>query len=658
MFLFKELISQLLSVELILRHWCDQNDKLIKYGWTAHDGRNFGIHDTHETSQNGFVIRNSWVKRVGGKYGGEWTVRTNVKSSGRQNNSPFVSVIFYFATDYTGWIRNAKKSQTNSWLEGETVDAGKFRVKIDTTGSENPVFLNQVSGNISITHLKDSLIQDGFFQRVTPKSDVIKEYIGLKYGASSLLEDSNFIAYQVSGVLPFQFDVMFESESFRQSFQSINRKNPEELTGAIFDSELDTFQTKFSDKFEQVFKLKEKNYSDKALAAAQSALSNMLGGIGFFTGQSIVQSLNNKDPVLYWPANLYTAVPSRSFFPRGFLWDEGFHNLLISQWDLDITRDILAHWLDLMNIEGWIPREVILGDEARAKVPSEFWVQNSQYANPPTLFLPIFRVIHKINEKIKSEKIVEESNADLIYLNNVFKRLKHWYSWFNNTQSGKVAFSYRWRGRVSDSKSELNPKTLTSGLDDYPRASHPNDFERHLDLRCWITWASKVMADLVDIIGKTPENEIYRAHYDSLKDNRILDELHWANTQYADYGLHSDRVKLIRQRPKDERTPPNSMPMIRFIEVEPTYQYVESFGYVSLFPLLLEIIDPESAKLGIILDKLRDPKHLWTNYGLRSLSKSAPLYEKRNTEHDPPYWRGILNNYKCLVFYFKLSFLH
>ena len=34
---------------------------------------------------------------------------------------------------------------------------------------------------------------------------------------------------------------------------------------------------------------------------------------------------------------------------------------------------------------GWIPREVILGEEARAKVPTEFWIQNSQYANPPTL---------------------------------------------------------------------------------------------------------------------------------------------------------------------------------------------------------------------------------------------------------------------------------
>ena len=34
----------------------------------------------------------------------------------------------------------------------------------------------------------------------------------------------------------------------------------------------------------------------------------------------------------------------------------------------EISADILAHWMDLMNSEGWIPREQILGKEARAKV--------------------------------------------------------------------------------------------------------------------------------------------------------------------------------------------------------------------------------------------------------------------------------------------------
>ena len=544
------------------------------------------------------------------------------------------------SADQTGWIKSAKKKPTI--LEGETSDLGKFKVKIDITNNEDKkLFINQATGNISVTHLKDSLIQNGFFDRISSKSEGINEYIGLK--STKPVEDSNFIAYQVSGFLPFQFDLIFESQSYQEEFEAKNGKKPEEFKGFEFDSELASYHSQFSDKFDSVFPIKEKNYSAQAQIAAQSALSNLLGGIGFFTGQSIVQSLNNKEPVLYWPANLYTAVPSRSFFPRGFLWDEGFHNLLISQWDLEISRDILAHWLDLMNVEGWIPREVILGEEARAKVPHEFWVQNNQYANPPTLFLPIFNVIHKINEKLKlNTENLNENNPDLVYLNRVFNRLKHWYNWFNSTQAGKTQWSYRWKGRISDSKMELNPKTLTSGLDDYPRASHPNELERHLDLRCWITWASKVMADLVEIIGKTKDTEIYKVHYDILKDNKILDELHWANSQYADFGLHSDRVKLVRQKPMDERTPPQSMPMVRMVETEPSYKFVESFGYVSLFPMLLEIIDPDSPKLGIILDKLRDPKHLWTNYGLRSLSKSAPLYDKRNTEHDPPYWRGAI----------------
>lgn len=36
---------------------------------------------------------------------------------------------------------------------------------------------------------------------------------------------------------------------------------------------------------------------------------------------------------------------------------------------LSVVQDVIAHWLDLMNVEGWIPREQILGTEARSKVP-------------------------------------------------------------------------------------------------------------------------------------------------------------------------------------------------------------------------------------------------------------------------------------------------
>ena len=33
--------------------------------------------------------------------------------------------------------------------------------------------------------------------------------------------------------------------------------------------------------------------------------------------------------------------------------------LLISKWDQQLSRNILAHWLDLMNSQGWIAREQV-----------------------------------------------------------------------------------------------------------------------------------------------------------------------------------------------------------------------------------------------------------------------------------------------------------
>ena len=98
---------------------------------------------------------------------------------------------------------------------------------------------------------------------------------------------------------------------------------------------------------------------------AAQTLSNLLGGVGYWYDESRVTSPelleSGRGAVPYWPAPLYSAVPARSQFPRGFLWDEGFHGLLLQEWDAEMALDSLKHWLSLMNVDGWIPDEQILG---------------------------------------------------------------------------------------------------------------------------------------------------------------------------------------------------------------------------------------------------------------------------------------------------------
>lgn len=72
------------------------------------------------------------------------------------------------------------------------------------------------------------------------------------------------------------------------------------------------------------------------------ALSTLLGGIGYWYGESLVESrlFSNEKFRSYGPLTLFSAVPSRPFFPRGFIWDEGFHNLLIRKFNPLLSLEV------------------------------------------------------------------------------------------------------------------------------------------------------------------------------------------------------------------------------------------------------------------------------------------------------------------------------
>ena len=376
--------------------------------------------------------------------------------------------------------------------------------------------------------------------------------------------------------------------------------------------------------------------------------SNLIGGIGYFYGDSVVDKSYapeyEEENEGFWhetaeartrqggvqlagPSELFTSIPSRPFFPRGFLWDEGFHLIPIADWDMDLTLEIVRSWFNLMDEDGWIGREQILGQEARSKVPQDFQIQYPHYANPPTLFLIFDSLIDKLQEKPSSKKIddplesirsahLQNPDVAMDYLRNIYPLLKRHYFWFRKTQWGDIksydreAFStkegYRWRGR--DTR-----HILTSGLDDYPRPQPPHPGELHTDLISWMGMMTRSMRRIAETIGESDDANEFKGYETAIIRN--IDDLHWDKKEktYCDATIDD----------YEEST------------------HVCHKGYISIFPFLTGLLPPDSPRLKDILDLISDPEELWSEYGIRSLSKRNEFYETDENYWRSPIWMNI-----------------
>lgn len=66
---------------------------------------------------------------------------------------------------------------------------------------------------------------------------------------------------------------------------------------------------------------------------------------------------------------------------------------------------------------------------------------------------------------------------------------------------------------------------------------------------------------------------------------------------------------------------------------------------------MLSLLPPGSPHVGAILDIIRDPEHLWSPYGIRSLAKSHPEFGQGENYWKGPIW--IQMNYLILGALYK-----
>jgi hypothetical protein len=84
---------------------------------------------------------------------------------------------------------------------------------------------------------------------------------------------------------------------------------------------------------------------------------NLFGGMAFYWGVLYTQNSLMRYELDY----SYGFTPSRLIFPRGFLWDEGFHLSVAAHYHPEVALRVIRGWLGKIDLLGWIGREQIRG---------------------------------------------------------------------------------------------------------------------------------------------------------------------------------------------------------------------------------------------------------------------------------------------------------
>jgi mannosyl-oligosaccharide glucosidase len=644
------------------------------YGWDEFDAK-LGGQQTIYDEGNMIDIKTMFVKIPGGSHGGSWATR--VRGTVRNDGPPDLktTIIFYASLEGLGSLEVENEPDELGFegivsLKGESPGLGEYKVTVTPGTGFHPKVNHPAYDDkpLDRTIVHSFTVSPEILWQTKPLlfrnlKETIDGYLE-KYGKENapppcqvytLSNDAGIgNLHMIQKVFEgnFEFDIIYSSTS-----------GGKEYTSSDVSQHIGKTSKEYWEKFVKAFDPKFPFDIEILQRFTSNMFSNLYGGLGYFYGDEVVDRSYapeyDEENEGFWddtaaararqeektegPFELFTTVPSRPFFPRGFLWDEGFHLLPIADYDLDVALEVVKSWFNLMDDDGWIGREQILGAEARSKVPPEFQTQYPHYANPPTLFFILNSLLERIgavngttpkhDERVLKTSIYEKSPEVAVhYLADLYPKLKQHYYWFRKTQFGDLksydrdAFSskeaYRWRGRTER-------HILTSGLDDYPRPQPPHPGELHIDLISWIGMMTKSLKNIAAYLDYAEDVAEYATIETAILRN--IDDLHWSEKEkcYCDATIDDFEENAL----------------------------VCHKGYMSLFPFMLGLMDTKSDKLSHVLALLGDKEELWSEFGIRSLSKNDPFYGT-----DENYWRGPVwmnMNYLAIQqLYVLLPFFH
>ncbi|KEF53270.1 uncharacterized protein A1O9_10718 [Exophiala aquamarina CBS 119918] len=600
------------TIDKTLRHTCEESDGIMNFGWKFYDARTGGSQVINDTG-NRVDMATDFLKSVD-QGSQEWQLRVQAVPRSGSEERQSTMLVFYLGSESPESKVTCKRhhshrvSHSDISCQGTTPTIGAFSVDIGVSGARSDLLQHLVinSMNIPVTkmwqakaffldELKTRGLGDGFIPNNPGEGNL--HFVQL------IFEDSN------------EIEVSFNSG-----------KEHLTMTSTPLTKRLEGISAGFQKQHRLTYKPQPPFKGAQFVGFSQYLLSNLMAGIGYLYGTDKV-SLNSTSEFTdtqddFWmyaslgeeqklvqerrPRQLLTSTPSRPHLPRGYLFDEGFHQEIILEWDMELAMTMLASWFDLMDDDGWIAREQILGPEARSKVLPLLQVQFPHFANPPTLFTAIEKITEMLQMEASSPENSKQYLADptegKLWLKAIYPKLKRHYEWFHTTQAGNMThyrhrsrsfLGYRWRGRTSQ-------HIQTSGLGDYPRA-HPSHLEElHVDALSWVGSMSATLRKISAFLGERQDEKTFAKHEASIQGS--LDGLHWsaASQAYCDTTIDG-KHQIV---------------------------HVCHKGYLSLFPFLLGHLNATHPHLEAVLDLMRNPGEIWTPYGLRSLSRSDKYYSK------------------------------